>query len=126
MKKEASKIDIAGIICSFICAVHCFSLPAIALMSPMLSSYFHDNPVIHIILFILASSIAYLAFAKSKGSRLPLKFGCFGLLCLFCGIILEIFFHEGGETFAIGFNICGGILLIIAHWINLKSLKISN
>jgi hypothetical protein len=108
-------LDHTAIGVSIACAAHCLVLPAASAAAPVLTSFAHSEWVHWAMLFV-AAPVAILALAR-KGSR-PASWWLAGLGigALLLGV-LEIPDHD----WEIPLTVCGGLLLAVAHWINLRA-----
>ena len=114
------KWDRAGIACSIACVLHCTLIPALAFLSPTISSFF-GNEWIHLGLLALLIPVAIVAFyrgQKAHSQKLPLLLGGLGMAFLIFAIATESILHiEKLETLL---TIIGCIFLILAHFFNIK------
>ena len=145
-KKQIS--DKLSICLSLCCILHCIALPALILMIPSISSFWINDENVHIVLVILAVPISL--FAMGKSLRVHHNYKCIllagvGLLLLVAAIFMhDIGFtgehgheehgnqehgnqehgheeHGGlGETLETIFTVIGGLVLLSAHFINIR------
>ena len=140
-KKQIS--DKLSICLSLCCILHCIALPLLILMIPSISSFWINDENVHIVLVILAVPISL--FAMGKSLRVHHNYKCIslagvGLLLLVAAIFMhDIGFtgehgheengnqehgheeHGGlGETLETIFTVIGGLVLLSAHFINIR------
>ena len=138
--------DKISICLSLCCILHCIALPIIIFMIPSISSLWINDENVHIFLVLLAIPISLFAMAKSL--RIHNNYKCIslavvGLLLLIAAIFMhdiglvsehghteehgktgehEHEEHGGiGETLETIFTVIGGLVLISAHYLNIKS-----
>ena len=130
--------DIAGMVLSILCGIHCIITPILILSFPILDERL-NSPWVH------ASLIGFVAWAfyqsvylhyKIHKSKKTLLTGVFGFIILFVVSLVEIFAHadehghgHGGaeghhdESFLLYFAITGSILLVTSHILNIRECK---
>lgn len=112
--------DRLGATASFLCAIHCATLPFLLAILPLLGLSFLAGHAFERVFVLCASALAL--FALVNGYRrhhrpLPLRLALPGLALLVMGV-----------TFAENFSIvvhsvmvtCGGLLVASAHFVNLR------
>ena len=139
-KNISDKLSICLSIC---CIMHCIALPVIILMIPSISSFWINDENVHIVLVILAVPISL--FAMGKSLKVHHNYKCIslagiGLLLLVAAIFMhDIGFtgencheehgnqedgheeHGGlGETLESIFTVIGGLVVLSAHFINIR------
>ncbi len=135
-KKQIS--DKLSICLSLCCILHCIALPVLILMIPSISSFWINDENVHIVLVIFAVPISL--FAMGKSLKIHNNYKCIslagvGLLLLVAAIFMhDIGFsgehgheehgheeHGGlGETLETVFTVIGGLVLLSAHFINIR------
>ncbi len=145
-KKQIS--DKLSICLSLCCILHCIALPVLILMIPSISSFWINDENVHIFLVLLAIPISL--FAMGKSLRIHNNYKCIalavvGLLLLVAAIFMhDIGFigehgheengheengqdehgheeHGGiGETLETIFTVIGGLILLSAHYLNIR------
>ena len=144
-KQIGDKLSICLSLC---CILHCIALPVLILIIPSISSFWINDENVHIVLVILAVPISL--FAMGKSLRVHHNYKCIllagvGLLLLVAAIFMhDIGFtgehgheehgnqehgheehgheeHGGlGETLETIFTVIGGLVLLSAHFINIR------
>ena len=145
-KKQIS--DKLSICLSLCCILHCIALPVLILIIPSISSFWINDENVHIFLVLLAIPISL--FAMGKSLRIHNNYKCIalavvGLLLLVAAIFMhDIGFigehgheehgheengqddhgheeHGGiGETLETIFTVIGGLILLSAHYLNIR------
>ena len=145
-KKQIS--DKLSICLSLCCILHCIALPVLILIIPSISSFWINDENVHIFLVLLAIPISL--FAMGKSLRIHNNYKCLalavvGLLLLVAAIFMhDIGFigehgheehgheengqddhgheeHGGiGETLETIFTVIGGLILLSAHYLNIR------
>ena len=120
------------------CILHCIALPVFILIIPGLASFWINDENVHVVLVLLAIPISLFAMAKSL--RIHHSYKCIslagiGLLLLVSAIFIhdigvsgvhsdnEHGHHEHsalGETLETIFTVLGGVILLGAHFLNIK------
>ena len=135
--------DKLSICLSLCCILHCIALPVLILMIPSISSFWINDENMHIVLVMLAVPISL--FAMGKSFRVHHNYKCISLAAL--GLLLlvaAIFMHDIGFTGEHGheehgnqehgneehgglgeiletiFTVIGGLVLLSAHFINIR------
>ena len=141
-KQITDKVSICLSIC---CILHCIALPVLILLIPSLSSFWINDENVHIVLVLLAIPISL--FAMGQSLRIHHNYKCIslasiGLLLLVAAIFMhDIGFinehahdehgsnedhgihedHGGlGEKLETIFTVIGGLILLSAHFLNIK------
>lgn len=123
-KAEAIVLDKAAIGVSLLCVVHCLSIPFILALGPTLNLWVWGSEGFHLALLLVVVPLSLLAFGLGyRYHRNPrmLKPGLIGLAIVMTAAILEMIWI-GPITAAI-ITTSGGVLLIVAHIINLRAQK---
>ena len=118
------KIDGLAISLSFICAVHCLFTPSFIILAPSLLSISFDNEFIHYLILVLAVPIS--VFALSIGYKTHKNLSIFVIGFLGLSILLFALFYGNalfGETGEKGMTLLGSIIVVSAHFRNLKVCK---
>lgn len=123
-KAEAIVLDKAAIGVSLLCVVHCLSIPFILALGPTLNLWVWGSEGFHLALLLVVVPLSLLAFGLGyryhKNPKM-LKPGLIGLAVVITAAVLEIIWI-GPITAAI-ITTSGGVLLIMAHIINLRAQK---
>jgi hypothetical protein len=124
--------DYAGIFLSSLCAVHCMVTPFLLALLPSFGKQL-QSPWVHFVLLVFIGVIflkTILTHYKMHKSHLTLWIGISGLAVLTFAFIHELFIgepcgatcvHHGHDPTGMYISITGGILLIIAHILNLRA-----
>lgn len=111
-------VDFIGFVASFLCAIHCASLPLLLSLTPLLGLKLLENPFLEYAMILLSSIIASYAlikgYARYHKKLLALVIVLFGFLLIALGRFLET------ETLEITFTSTGAIAISTAHFINWK------
>ena len=149
VKKQFS--DKLSICLSLCCILHCIALPAIILMIPSFASLWINNEKVHVILVLFAVPISLFAMAKSL--RIHHNYKCISLAIIGLSfLVIAIFMHDInfgseshigngeathheeaehghhehggiGETLETIFTVLGGLILLGAHYLNIRSVR---
>lgn len=123
-KAEAIVLDKAAIGVSLLCVVHCLSIPFIIALGPALNLWFWGSEGFHLALLVVVIPLSLVAFGlgyRYHKNKKMLKPGLAGLAIVTLAAILEMIWI-GPATAAI-ITSTGGVLLIAAHFMNLKAQK---
>lgn len=126
-KAEAIVLDKAAIGVSLLCVVHCLSIPFIIALGPALNLWFWGSEGFHLALLVVVIPLSLVAFGlgyRYHKNKKMLKPGLAGLAIVTLAAILEMIWI-GPATAAI-ITSTGGVLLIAAHFMNLKAQKTCN
>ena len=144
--------DKLSICLSLCCILHCIALPVIILMIPSFASLWINNEKVHVILVLFAVPISLFAMAKSLRVHHNYKcisLAVIGLSLLVGAIFMhdinfgsesshigheEVTHHEEaehghhehggiGETLETIFTVLGGLILLGAHYLNIRSIR---
>ena len=150
VKKQFS--DKLSICLSLCCILHCIALPVIILMIPSFASLWINNEKVHVILVLFAVPISLFAMAKSLRIHHNYKcisLAIIGLSFLVTAIFMhdislgsesshigneKATYHEEaehghhehggiGETLETIFTVLGGLILLGAHYLNIRSIR---
>lgn len=120
MTQQSTKsLDMTGIFFSSLCAAHCLLLPTVASFAPTVTHQF-ENEWVHIGLLLALVPLALVSFSKSikkKRNYKPMVVGGIGIVSLVSAVALEGLEIPNLETIL---TVIGSILLVTAHYINLK------
>ncbi len=137
-KQFSDKLSICLSVC---CILHCIALPFVILMIPRFASFWINDENVHVVLVLLAIPISLFAMAKSLAKHHNYKcisLAGIGLLMLVVAIFMhDIGFigehtgeelghddhdeHNGlGETLETIFTVIGGLVLLVAHFLNIR------
>ena len=147
VKKQFS--DKLSICLSLCCILHCIALPVIILMIPSFASLWINNEKVHVILVLFAVPISLFAMAKSL--RVHHNYKCISLAVIGLSLlVVAIFMHDInfgsetshiehgeathheeaehghggiGETLETIFTVLGGLILLGAHYLNIRSIR---
>tara|TARA_B100000925_G_scaffold286817_1_gene265103 strand:- start:791 stop:1216 length:426 start_codon:yes stop_codon:yes gene_type:complete len=127
--------DIAGIVFSFICGIHCIITPILIINFPSLGEQF-ESPWLQSTLLILIAGIFYQSVYKNfkrHKSKLTLGLGFSGFIILIYTYLTELLgehhghieeaHHHQDETLTIALAIIGSVLMISSHLFNIKHCK---
>lgn len=123
-KAEAIVLDKAAIGVSFLCVIHCLSIPFILALGPALNLWIWGSEGFHLALLLVVVPLSLVAFGlgyryhRSPKMLIP---GLVGLAIVVIAAILEMIWI-GPVTAAI-ITSTGGVCLIIAHVMNLRAQK---
>lgn len=117
----ANKVwDKLGICASGLCLVHCLATPAILLFFPTFKLAFLEHHLVHQILGVLVVSSVLMAVyphCKKHGHKDIIAFAFAGVIFILTGIF---FGHDLGEEIEHGLTIAGSVMLLTAHFKNIK------
>ena len=123
-KAEAIVLDKAAIGVSLLCVVHCLSIPFIIALGPALNLWFWGSEGFHLALLVVVIPLSLVAlglgFRYHKNKKM-LKPGLAGLAIVTLAAVLEMIWI--GPATAAVITSTGGVLLIVAHFMNLKAQK---
>lgn len=113
--------DKLGMSASVACAIHCALLPIVLTLLPIIGLEFLANPMIELSMIVLSIGLACIALisAYKKHRRAwPFVILMLGFSCIAMGHLIEDL-----ESYLIPL---GGLLIAMAHFINLKLTKTCN
>lgn len=110
---QARAGDALAIGLSGLCLLHCLALPAVAVALPVLGAW-AEAEWVHWLFVALAAPISLLTLARPGGSLTALGMAVVGLTLLVAGAA-ELLGHEAETPLAVA----GGLMLAVAHGINL-------
>ena len=123
-----SQGDRIGIVLSSLCLAHCLLLPPVAFLTPVLGQYI-GSFYLHLTLFLIIVPVAIWVFIRGyhrHGWQVPLTLSVMGVLLLVSGLFIESFhFNLVHDHFHFEevFTIVGSLVLVLAHWLNIRGLK---
>lgn len=112
--------DKLGICGSSLCLVHCLATPFVLLLFPTFEWAFLEHHTFHEILGVFVVSSVLIAVypqCRKHGHKDIIGFALGGITFILAGIFLG---HDLGDGFEQGFTIFGSILLVTAHFKNIK------
>ena len=118
------RFDGVAICLSLLCAVHCLFVPSFIILAPSFLSISFNNEFIHYLILVLAVPIS--VFALSIGYKNHKKPSIFVIGFLGLSILLFALFYGNalfGETGEKGMTLLGSIIVVSAHFRNLKVCK---
>lgn len=118
-------LDRLGISASLLCILHCLFTPILVLISPLFGtvlshSYFHI--LIAVIVFPLAIVALWRGY-KIHHTKRTLYLGGMGLVFVLAALISGELAEEIHRPAEITLMVIAGILLSLAHYLNLKSCR---
>ena len=119
-KKTSKPLDLAGIIFSLACAIHCLAFPILVSLVPSLTTHL-DNEWIHFGFLATLVPVALVSFVRSKkdhNNPRPLVLGVLGISLLLSAVFVEHLGVHAGETLL---TVLGSITLISAHIMNMRA-----
>ena len=117
--KKTSKnwLDKIGIASTSLCAIHCLMLPFLLPVLPLVGAGFLAQhafeQVILVLTMILGTIALYSGYRRYHGQLMP-----FGLL--YAGGVIYAGRHAFGETLEPLIVVAGGLLIVVAHVVNMK------
>jgi hypothetical protein len=121
---SSNPLDSIGIVASGLCMVHCILLPVLVAVVPVFVGGALRNPVIEWALLATVFPAAFVAiiqgYLKHRQSVVVFA-GLFGLLCL--GGTRAFSFFQAFQSLKIWMHGAGGLSLIYAHWVNIRSCQ---
>ena len=142
-KQFSDKLSICLSIC---CILHCIALPALILILPSLASFWINDENVHVVLVLVAIPISLFAMGRSLRKHHNYKCITLAAIGLFL-LVAAIFMHDIGfnvehEHIEVGqgensdhghdehgglgeklekiFTVLGGLILLSAHYLNIK------
>lgn len=120
--------DRLGMALSVICAVHCLVTPLVLLSVPMLTRYYLVHPFVHWILAILIVPVGVISFLHGYRHHKRVIVLVMGLPGLIIISTVPVLTHQMFPTlvppyFETVMMTIGSLLLIAAHWINLRACR---
>ena len=118
--------DRLGIAASAFCLLQCLALPLLVIIAPLTSVWLLDHELFHLILLLLIVPISLTAFLigyfqhRQKAIWWPAGLG---LSLLVVASALELSHMLEGFSVAL-ITSAGGVLMILAHWMNLRARKL--
>jgi len=118
------RVDGVAISLSFLCALHCLFVPSFIILAPSFLSISFNNEFIHYLILVLAIPIS--VFALSIGYKTHKNLSIFVIGFLGLSILLFALFYGNalfGEIGEKGMTLLGSIIVVSAHFRNLKVCK---
>ena len=118
------RVDGVAISLSLLCALHCLFVPSFIILAPSFLSISFNNEFIHYIILVLAVPISL--FALSIGYKTHKNLSIFVIGFLGLSILLFALFYGNalfGENGEKGMTLLGSIIVVSAHFRNLKVCK---
>jgi hypothetical protein len=127
VRRDAKKarFDQAAICLSAACLLHCLAVPVLLVFAPWLSMGVLGEEWFHLTLVAAIIPLSLMAFRAGDGirdRRRVLGPGLAGLGMITLAAVLEAF-HFMDHSVAAGLTSLGGLLLIVAHWRNLRAQR---
>ena len=119
-EKTEKILDKLGMIISGICVVHCLLAPIIVLALPWIEDIF-SHEIIHLFLLLFLFPLAIFTFTHGYKIHKKVSIIIMGITGISL-ISIPIITHPSSFTEKV-FTITGSIILIIAHYNNLKGCK---
>jgi len=122
------RLDQAAICLSAACLAHCLLVPVLLVVAPWLSLGVLGEEWFHLTMIVLIIPLSLVAFRlglRQHGHRRVFALGMAGLALITLAAVLEAT-HWVSHTWAAVVTSAGGVLLIVAHWRNLKPRVCSN
>ena len=116
-------LDRLGIAASAFCLLQCLALPLLIIVAPLTSVWLLDHELFHLILLLLIVPVSLTAFVlgyfnhRNGAIWWP---AVLGLALLVLASALELSHTLEGFSVAL-ITSAGGVLMIAAHWMNLRS-----
>lgn len=113
--------DLAGVVLSGICLVHCTLLPVLLALLPVVGAHYHGDERLHMLVTVLVVPVALLALAlgfRRHGVAWIPALGAVGLVMILAAPI----YHESlGEVLEGAVTAVGGLGLVAAHLANRRA-----
>ncbi|MBT6325896.1 MAG: MerC domain-containing protein [Bdellovibrionales bacterium] len=119
-EKSEKTLDKLGMIISGVCVIHCLLTPIIVLALPWVEGIF-SHEVVHLSLLLFLFPLAIFTFTHGYKTHKKLSIVIMGAIGI-SFISIPILIHPAEFTEQ-ALTISGSIILIIAHYNNLKSCK---
>jgi hypothetical protein len=117
-KMISVKLDRVGVVASTLCAIHCALLPLVIAVLPMTGLNFLSNPVVECAMIFTAALVGILSLGISF---IRIHKRIWPLILFFAGLATIAFSHVEFTGWTEGPLVAsGGILIVIAHFINSK------
>ncbi|MEM7053548.1 MAG: MerC domain-containing protein [Pseudomonadota bacterium] len=116
-------LDSLGIAASAFCLLQCLALPLLVFVVPLTSAWLLDHKLFHLMLLVLIVPISLTAFMLGYFSHRDSTMwwpAALGLSLLLLASVLELSHTLEGFSVALVTS-AGGMLMITAHWMNLRS-----
>lgn len=123
--EQETKADKIGMFLSTFCAIHCAATPFIFFIAPWIEEYIpHEMFHMLMLAFVLPLGLfAFISQYRKHHATQILVLGLVGLALVSLGVIIpEIVGHSHeGELIETSFTILGSIVLVVAHYFNLRT-----
>lgn len=119
--RGADLLDKLGMSASIACAIHCLVLSLLLVMAPVVSLGFFGSEWFHLVFLFLVVPVGAVAFwsgYKIHRQRRLLLAGSIGLIIMGFAALLEVSILPPLAASAL--TATGGVLLVAAHWGNLR------
>jgi MerC mercury resistance protein len=113
--RQSTKLDTAGFIASFICAVHCAFMPLLLAALPLAGISFLDSPLFDAIMVSISFGIASIALLRGYLSY-HRKLGAIAVVLLGFGLIAYGHFSDTNYSFL--FEAFGALTVAASHVVN--------
>src|ERR1700744_2275904 len=117
-KVISAKLDRVGVVASTLCAIHCASLPLVIVLLPSTGLNFLSDPRVEWLMIFTAAIVGFfslgISFLRIHKRIVP-------LLLFFAGLTTIAISHAELDGWREGLLVAsGGILIVIAHFVNSK------
>ena len=123
--RKGVRLDQVAICLSGACLIHCLALPVLLVLAPWVSVGIVGEKWFHLALVVFVVPVSLFAFRiglRQHGQKNILLPGLTGLGLVAVAAVMELA-HIGSHELAAGITSLGGILLIFAHWRNLRGRR---
>lgn len=115
--------DLAGVVLSGICLLHCTLLPLLLALLPVVGAHYHGDERLHMLVTVLVVPVAVLALAlgfRRHGQAWIPALGALGLVLILAAPV----YHETlGELLEGAVTAVGGLGLVAAHLANRRASR---
>lgn len=115
-------LDLAGVILSGICLVHCTLLPVLLALLPFLGAHYEADERLHLLVTILVVPVAMLALLSGYRRHRLMWVPILGLIGLALILAAPALHETLGHTLEGVVTALGGLGLISAHLVNWRNL----
>lgn len=129
-ERRVERLDRAGTVASFLCAIHCAALPLVITLLPLLGLNFLASEPVEWLLLVVSACLGVISICFGfRKHRSPRVWGLAGtaIALLF---LARVWAHSGhGHThdfshheawLETGLMVAGGTMMMSAHWLNQK------
>ena len=113
--------DMAGVVLSGICLVHCTLLPLLMALLPVLGAHYHGDERIHAAVTLAVVPVAILALALGFRRHGLAWIPALGLVGLAMILAAPVYHESLGEVLEGAVTAVGGIALVAAHLWNRRA-----